>query len=476
MEILSPPLSSLTEDTIEVRSPFEAHPRGEPTIVAVTHTRNYSQLLPLVQDSRTPSFCLPSKLNSVFAMEPEHVYTISEINSTARQVIENGIGSVWLRGEISNLKRAPSGHTYFTLKDNNAEIAAVRFRSLSPLLPSQTLASGMEVIAYGRVTLYEPRGQYQFVVSLVQPAGLGKLQLSFERLKQRLQQEGLFDETHKLPIPRYPLQIGVVTSPTGAAIRDIISVAARRWPLAQLYLFPSAVQGEAAPMEIASAIVCADEFSASNSHLDLLIVGRGGGSLEDLSVFNDERVARAIYACQIPIVSAIGHEIDFTISDFVSDRRAPTPSAAAEIVLPDQDDLRRELQGTIVQILRRVRARIDRADEKMHLSMRGYVFRIPSRKIESLAQRFDLLIQLILRAIQRAFINRTQELKRLQGLLELSDPDLPLRRGYSITRIAGEERVLHDAADTAPGTAVETRLSRGSILSRVEEVKNNEDR
>lgn len=409
-------------------------------------------------------------------MEPEHVYTISEINSTARQVIEDGIGSVWLRGEISNLKRAPSGHTYFTLKDKGAEIASVRFRSASTLLPSQTLESGMEVIAYGRVSLYEPRGQYQFIVSLVQPAGLGELQLSFERLKQRLQQEGLFDEAHKLPIPGYPLQIGVVTSSTGAAFRDIISVAARRWPLAQIYLFPSAVQGEKAPFEIAEAIACADEFSKIETHLDLLIVGRGGGSLEDLNVFNDERVARAIYACRIPIVSAVGHEIDFTISDFVADKRAPTPSAAAEIVFPDQDDLRRGLRGMIAQHVRRVCARIDRSDEKMNTTMRSYVLRIPVRKIESLAQRLDLLTQLMLRAMQRALLNRARELKRMRGLIRLSNPDLPLQRGYSITRIAGQERVLRDAADAAPGKLIETRLSRGLIVSRVEEVNEDEDR
>jgi len=409
-------------------------------------------------------------------MEPEHVYTISEINSTVRQVIEDGIGSVWLRGEISNLKRAPSGHTYFTLKDKSAEIAAVRFRSASTLLPSQTLESGMEVIAYGRVSLYEPRGQYQFIVSLIQPAGLGALQLSFERLKQRLQQEGLFDEAHKLPIPRYPMQIGVVTSSTGAAFRDIVSVAARRWPLAQIYLFPSAVQGEKAPLEIAEAIACADEFSKMETHLDLLIVGRGGGSLEDLNVFNDERVARAIYACRTPIVSAIGHEIDFTIADFVADRRAPTPSAAAEIVFPDQDDLRRGLRGMISQHVHRVRARIDRSDEKINTTMRSYVLRIPVRKVESLAQRLDLLTQLMLRAMQRALVNRARELKRMRGLIRLSNPDLPLQRGYSITRIAGQERVLRDAADAALGKLIETRLSRGLIVSRIEEVNEDEDR
>lgn len=411
-------------------------------------------------------------------VEEQHVYTVSEINKVARQMLEDSLGSVWLRGEVSNLKRAASGHTYFTLKDDKAEISAVRFKSASPFLPAPTqpLEEGMEILAYGRTTLYEPRGRYQFIVSLVQPAGLGALQLAFEQLKRKLQKEGLFDEAHKQPLPLYPLHIGVVTSPTGAAIRDIISVTGRRFPLAQIYLFPSSVQGGAAAAEIVSAIASAQRFSASHNPLDLLIVGRGGGSLEDLNVFNVEAVARTIYACKIPVISAVGHEIDFTISDFVADKRAPTPSAAAEIAFPDQDDLRRQLKTFVVQNLRRVRANIDRREERMNSRLHEYVFRLPGRKIDSLAQRLDIHLHDLLREMQQAMDRRIQTLDHAQGLLRLSDPHLPLRRGYSITHVSGEKKPLRDAANLSPGMSIETRLLLGTIISKVQEVKTDEDR
>ncbi len=406
------------------------------------------------------------------------MYTVSEMNKVVRQMLEGALGSVWLRGEVSNLKRAASGHTYFTLKDDRAEISAVRFKSASPFLPAptQTLEDGMEILAYGRATLYEPRGRYQFIVSLVQPAGLGALQVAFEQLKKKLDKEGLFDEAHKQQIPPYPLHVGVVTSPTGAAIRDIISVTSRRFPLAQLYIFPSAVQGEAASEEIVSAIGRAQRFSSSHTRLDLLIVGRGGGSLEDLNVFNAESVARAIYTCTIPVISAVGHEIDFTISDFVADRRAPTPSAAAEMAFPDQDDLRRQLQDLVSQSMRRVRMHIDRREERMSSRLHEYVFRLPSRRIDSLSQRLDLYLHDLLRKMRQALNKRDQALEHAQGLLALSDPRLPLRRGYSITRISGEKEPLRDARIVSPGMQIETTLQLGSITSSIEEVKTDEDR
>ena len=406
------------------------------------------------------------------------MYTVSEINKVARQMLEDNLGSVWLRGEVSNLKRAASGHTYFTLKDDKAEISAVRFKSASPFLPAPTqpLEEGMEILAYGRTTLYEPRGRYQFIVSLVQPAGLGALQAAFEQLKRKLQEEGLFDEAHKQPLPLYPLRIGVVTSPNGAAIRDIISVTGRRFPLAQIYIFPSSVQGDAAAAEIVSAIARAQQFSASHTALDLLIVGRGGGSLEDLNVFNTEDVARAIYKCTIPVISAVGHEIDFTISDFVADRRAPTPSAAAEIAFPDQEDVRRQLKTFVVQNLRRVRASIDGREERMNSRLHEYVFRLPGRKIDALSQQLDIHFQGLLREMQQAMDRRIQILDHAQGLLRLSDPRLPLRRGYSITHISGKKEPLRDAANLSPGMSIETRLLRGTILSEVQEVKTDEDR
>ena len=403
-------------------------------------------------------------------MLEERVYSVSELNRQAREILEEAIGSVWLRGEVSNLSRAPSGHLYFTVKDETSEISAVRFKGRSALLPSPALENGMEILAYGRLTIYEPRGRYQFVVSLIQPAGLGALQLAFERLKEKLQNEGLFDAVHKKPIPAFPRRIGIVTSPTGAAIRDIRSVLERRWPLVEAYLFPSSVQGETAAAEIISAIGHAGLFSDTQIALDLLIVGRGGGSLEDLSAFNDEGVARAIFACSIPIVCAVGHEIDFSIADFVADLRAPTPSAAAELVVPDRTEQLDLLSTRITQTVRSVRSLLDRKKIQLQSSLKGYIFRIPNRKVERLHQDLDLRLTELFRRTGEAWKRRSQEGTRLEDLLRLSDPALPLRRGYSLTFLLGEKIPLRDTASLSPGKQIETRLQAGKIVSQVEEV------
>ncbi|MDD5647258.1 MAG: exodeoxyribonuclease VII large subunit, partial [Candidatus Bipolaricaulis sp.] len=227
-------------------------------------------------------------------MAEEHVYTVSELNRTAREIIEEGLGGVWVKGEVSELTHASSGHIYFTLKDAASEVSAVRFRSRSPVLSS--IEPGMVVLAFGTVTIYEPRGRYQFVATLVQPVGAGILQAAFERLKQKLSAEGLFAPQHKRALPTFPVRIGVITSPTGAALHDIVAVLSRRWPLAELLLFPSAVQGEAAAEELAAALDRAARFSQTQNPLDFILLGRGGGAAEDLAAFNDEHLARAVYA------------------------------------------------------------------------------------------------------------------------------------------------------------------------------------
>ncbi len=404
-------------------------------------------------------------------MSEEHIYTISELNKKARGLLEQEIGPIWLQGEVSNFTRAPSGHLYFTLKDSKAEISVVRFKGRSALLPTPIVENGMEIIAYGRLTLYEPRGRYQFIVSLIQLAGVGSLQLSFEQLKKKLKAEGLFDESHKRPLPQLPKRIGVVTSPTGAAIRDILSVLKRRWPLVEVYLFGSSVQGKAAAEEIVAAIGQAKAFSSTHLPLDLLIIGRGGGSLEDLAVFNDERVARAIFACEIPAVSAVGHEIDFVISDFVADLRAPTPSAAAELIIPDRSEILSFVTTLFRQSLRRMRTLLDQRDRILTTSLKGYLFRIPARKGDTLNQRLDISLERLLRSTKGALKERVQKEEKLEGILQLCDPNLPLRRGYSLTFIPGETRPLRDGGALSPGDDIETRLLRTTILSRVKEVK-----
>ncbi len=408
-------------------------------------------------------------------MVTERVYTVSEVNRKAKQLLEEGVGSLWLRGEVSNLTAAASGHLYFTLKDDRAEISAARFKGRVALLPVAEIENGMEVLAYGRLTIYEPRGRYQFVASLIQPAGAGLLQLAFEQRKRKLEKEGLFDPQHKVPLPRFPQRIGVVTSPTGAALHDILSVLARRWPVAEVLLFASSVQGEAAPQEVVQALRRAEAFSATQESLDVLVVGRGGGSLEDLAVFNDEGVARAVHACPIPVVSAVGHEIDFSICDFVADVRAPTPSAAAELVSPDRAEILAAVDRGTARALRRVVTLLRRREETLGTSLKGYVFRLPARTVERLSQRLDLAVDRLLRGCREAWARRIQTVEHLSDVLRVVDPNLPLRRGYSLTTRLGELAPLRDGSSLSVGDQIETRILRSRIRSRVEEVRPVDD-
>ncbi len=407
-------------------------------------------------------------------MDHERIYRVSELNQEAKRLLEEEIGPVWLRGEVSNLTRAASGHLYFTLKDESSEIRAVRFRGRAELMPALPLADGMEVIAYGRLTIYAPRGRYQFVASIVQPAGMGALQAEFERLKAKLNAEGLFAPDHKQPLPRFPRRIGVITSPTGAAIRDIVSVLSRRWPLVTVYLFPAQVQGTQAPEEIVAGIDRACAFSQTVEPLDVLIIGRGGGSLEDLASFNDERVARAIFACEIPVISAVGHEIDFTIADFVADRRAPTPSAAAEIAVPAKDDVVSAVTTAAIRALRAVRRHVDRRDAALAVTLKGYIFRIPVRELETRFQQLDLRMNALTRGIRDAYLTRVRNRDRLADRLHLVDPRLPLKRGYSVTRLAGGKTPLRDAAAVEVNAVIETVLARGTLVSTVKEVSHDD--
>ena len=411
------------------------------------------------------------------SMLEEHVYSVSELNKEAQQLLEGRLGSVWLEGEISNLTKAPSGHLYFTLKDSRSEISAARFAGReASLVPQTPLENGMKILAYGRLTIYAPRGRYQFVASLIHSAGQGALQRAFEQLKAKLQREGLFDPVHKKPLSAFANRIGVVTSPTGAAIRDIEAVLSRRWPLAEVYLFPSLVQGESAAEALISAISCAHRFSQKQVPLDVLIVGRGGGSLEDLAVFNEERVARAIFSSTIPIVSAVGHEIDFTIADFVADLRAPTPSAAAERIVSDRSEVLSIIGALRHRIVRSMSTLRAARETTLRSTLRSTVFRLLERKVEGIGQRLDLHLGALLRLSQDLWKSRKRTLVRFEERIRLSDPYLPLHRGYSLTFQAGNSTPLRDVACLSFGEEIETRLLKGSILSKVEEVKPRENR
>src|SRR5881396_3863124 len=299
-----------------------------------------------------------------FFQQSSKVFSVSELTRSIRGVLETKFGAVWVQGEISNYKLHPSGHQYFTLKDQRAQIACVIWRD-TMLPPRQPLIDGAQVQAYGTVTVFEARGQYQFNVQILQPRGVGLLQAKFEALKRKLEAEGLFAPERKRPLPKFPRRIGIVTSPTGAAIRDMLNVLRRRAPWLQILINPVRVQGAGAAQEIAVAI---RELSTPNqafAPVDLIVVTRGGGSIEDLWEFNEEIVARAIFHSALPVISAVGHEIDFTICDFVADLRAPTPSAAAELIVPDIADLERNLDNCARAVGRELFNRVRDAQQRL---------------------------------------------------------------------------------------------------------------
>ena len=319
-----------------------------------------------------------------------HVYTVSEVTRALRVVVEEGIGSVWVVGEISNYRRQASGHQYFTLKDAAAQLSCVLFARAGFRRKEVPLADGMLVQVRGTMTVYEARGQYQLNVQLVQASGAGLLQEKFEALKRKLEAEGLFDPARKRPLPTFPSAIGIVTSPTGAALRDMLNVLTRRAPWVRLVISPARVQGEGAGSEVADAIAELNRFQERGwVPVDVIIVARGGGSAEDLWAFNEEVVARAIAASGIPIVSAIGHEIDFSIADFSADLRAPTPSAAAELVTPDGVELQQRLTIFEKQMERLLRGQIERCSARLQLGIGGALFREPRNRLDAAAQRLD---------------------------------------------------------------------------------------
>jgi len=436
-----------------------------------------------------------------------HVYSVSELNNAAKRLLEGQFPAVWIEAEISNLVQPRSGHLYFTLKDDNAQIRAAMFRGNNVHLNFRP-KDGVQVLVRGRLSLYTPRGDYQLIVDVMEEAGLGALQRAFEALKARLQQEGLFDESRKKAVPLRPARIGVVTSATGAAIHDILTVLQRRFPLTEVILYPTLVQGQEAPAQICAAINTANR----RRECDVLIVGRGGGSLEDLWCFNDENVARAIAASELPVVSAVGHQIDFTIADFVADVRAPTPSAAAEMLSADSEELLNLLGGYEHWLEDWIRNLIARQQEKLQWLSRR--LKHPGKRLEEHAQRLDELELRLRQSLQRkmqlqrsqldtlrarlqsrtpmhALQARQQQLTTLSGNLRKAmalqlqhqgrdvahlaqrlntvSPLNTLGRGYAIVQTP-DGTVVQTSSQVQPGDSVRARLREGELLCRVEEV------
>lgn len=324
---------------------------------------------------------------------------------------------VFVKGEISNYKKHTSGHLYFTLKDNKARILAVMFSSQAKKLRFEP-ENGMTVLLHGEVTVYEPSGQYQIYVKEMEPEGIGALYLAFEQLKEKLSKEGLFNKDRKKPLPLYPKTVGVVTSPTGAAIRDILTTIKRRYPIAKIIIYPALVQGNAAAASIVSAI----ETANSRQETDLLIVGRGGGSIEELWAFNEEAVARAIFASEIPVISAVGHETDTTIADFVADLRAPTPTGAAELAVPNIDDLIERILNRKIRLIRAIKERTNVESKRLDRLTKSYAFRYPQKLFEQKTEHLDRTVEQANRLLKQKIADTNQKMKYLEQRLKSNHP------------------------------------------------------
>ncbi|MFM4676850.1 exodeoxyribonuclease VII large subunit [Aeromonas media] len=441
----------------------------------------------------------------------QQIFTVTRLNSAVRMILEQDLGLVWLTGELSNLAMPSSGHWYFSLKDISAQVRCAMFKGNNRRVPFRP-QDGMQVLVQARVSLYEPRGDYQLIIESMQPAGDGMLALRFEELKRRLGAEGLFDEGRKRPLPREPRAVGLVTSATGAALHDMLTVLGRRAPDLPVFIYPTQVQGSAAIGQIVAAIALANR----RAEVDVLIVGRGGGSLEDLWCFNEEAVARAIAHSTIPVVSAVGHEVDVTISDFAADLRAPTPSAAAELVAPDRSARAQRLVHLKQRLVQAISRRQTAARHGFVLLQKRLDHQDPKRRLEQQSQRLDelsgrlqqllnlrlhqgerRLANLELRLQARSpekllaagkrrhqlaqerlhtLMNKRQDLAAhrlamLSARLDGISPLATLGRGYSITRTPSGE-VISRAAQVSPGQQLVTTLAEGSLRVRVEEVHN----
>ncbi len=396
-------------------------------------------------------------------MEPL-IATVSQLNSYMKRLVEgqSALSDIWIKGEISNFKEHYSGHLYITLKDEGGVLKAVMFKSAASGLSFRP-EDGMKVLARGRISVYEQSGTYQLYINEMTPDGVGELYIAYEKLKKRLAEEGLFDEKFKKPIPKYPEKIGVVTATTGAAVRDIINVITRRYPYCEIIIYPSLVQGAGAKENIAEAI----EYFNKHNLCDTLIVGRGGGSIEDLWAFNEEEVARAIYASKIPIISAVGHETDFTIADFVADLRAPTPSAAAEIAVPSQLELSaavKGMQGRIaaaeVNYIKRLRLSLDKLKPKS-----------PQKMIDDMRQRCDNMLGKAEKSFRLTETQKRKTMSELCAKLDAMSPLAVLKRGYAI---AENERggVIKEAKSLKQGEIFKLTLSDGSLKCEVKEQEN----
>ena len=397
---------------------------------------------------------------------PEKPLSVFELTAQIKDLLEGTFGAVCVTGEISDFARPQSGHCYLTLKDDRAQLRAVLWRTAAARVRFD-LHDGLMVVCRGHLDLYAPRGSYQLIVERIEPSGMGALELAFRQLRDKLAREGLFAAERKRPLPRFPRRIGVVTSPTGAAVRDFLQVLGRRWRGADVLLVPVRVQGAGAAAEIAAAI---EMLNRMREPVDCLVVTRGGGSLEDLWAFNEEVLVRAIYASAIPVVSAVGHEIDVTLADLVADVRALTPSEAAERVVPAADEVAQVLRQYQDRLGALLRTRVATARARLETLARRRPLRQPYQHIGDLARRLDELETRAAQAVRRAMQAARQQTGNLAARLESLSPLAVLGRGYSLTQRTADGRIVRDASDLSPGDEIATRFAHGQALSRVEKM------
>lgn len=397
-----------------------------------------------------------------------NVLTVSDVTRMVKQLLESNYTDLWVSGEVSNYTRASSGHMYFTLKDERAVIRAVLFKGYQKGVRFE-IENGLKLIVHGALSVFEKRGEYQIIVDFLEPEGLGALQLAFEQLKEKLQKEGLFDESKKRPIPAFPDVVGVITSETGAAIRDILNVIGRRHSGVRIIIYPTLVQGDEAAHSIARAVQRANE----RKEVDVLIVGRGGGSIEDLWPFNEEVVARALYKSKIPVISAVGHEIDFTIADFAADMRAPTPSAAAEIVVRNKIELLR----TYADLHRRMFETMERTVQSRREQLSRFTVGALQDKVNRLIREkqmgLDDLTRSLTATMETTLTRLRGRFEKLVGQLNVLSPLATLSRGYSIVSRMRDGKTVLSINNVAPGEEISTLVQDGRVYSRVRDVEKN---
>ena len=404
--------------------------------------------------------------------ETPRIFTVQEITRHIRQRLDEDevLNDIYVKGELSNLTQPTSGHLYFTLKDEFSELRCVMFREKSIGLRF-TPEDGMSVIVRGHISVYEKRGNYQLYVDEIQEEGIGALYRAFEQLKKRLKEEGLFDIAYKKPIPSFPRRIGIITSPTGAAVRDMLNITKRRFPHVHILLAPVAVQGEEAPWQIVNAIRLMNRVNAELMKIDVLVVGRGGGSIEELWAFNEETVAREIFSSEIPVISAVGHETDFTIADFVADRRAATPSEAAELVVPDNREIVRNLSSLELRMRQNVFKAVEFQRRKLESMEKNILFRKPTERINQYRQAIDEIKRNMLAEISHLVALHRKSLQALTGKLDALSPLAILERGYSICSRLPEGKVIRSVEDISVGDALKILFSDGEAVSEVKEKK-----